>query len=93
MKHLLSIDDLGGADGIEEVLRLTDRFVEVSAREIPKVPALRGRTGNGVRSRPCTSTSASSSTTMRARPLRIAPWVRRSATGRRSCSSTTAGTA
>jgi aspartate carbamoyltransferase catalytic subunit len=44
MKHLLSIDDLGGADGIDEVLRLTDRFVEVSAREIPKVPALRGYT-------------------------------------------------
>jgi aspartate carbamoyltransferase catalytic subunit len=44
MRHLLSIDDLGGADGIEEVLRLTDRFVEVSAREIPKVPALRGYT-------------------------------------------------
>jgi aspartate carbamoyltransferase catalytic subunit len=44
MKHLLSIDDLGGAAGIEEVLRITDRFVEVSAREIPKVPALRGYT-------------------------------------------------
>ncbi|HEV2810749.1 MAG TPA: aspartate carbamoyltransferase catalytic subunit [Acidimicrobiales bacterium] len=43
MRHLLSIDDLG-ADGIEEVLRLTDSFVEVSARPIPKVPALRGRT-------------------------------------------------
>ena len=36
MRHLLSIDDLG-ADGIEEVLRLTDSFVEVSARSIPKV--------------------------------------------------------
>jgi aspartate carbamoyltransferase catalytic subunit len=44
MKHLLSVDDLGGADGIEEVLRVTDRFVEVSAREIPRVPALRGYT-------------------------------------------------
>ena len=44
MRHLLSVDDLGGADGIEEVLRVTDRFVEVSAREIPKVPALRGYT-------------------------------------------------
>ncbi len=43
MKHLLSIDDLG-ADGIDEVLRLTDSFVEVSARSIPKVPALRGKT-------------------------------------------------
>jgi aspartate carbamoyltransferase catalytic subunit len=43
VKHLLSVDDLG-ADGIDEVLRLTDSFVEVSARAIPKVPALRGKT-------------------------------------------------
>ena len=43
MKHLLSIADLG-REGIEEVLDLTDSFVEVSARAIPKVPALRGRT-------------------------------------------------
>ena len=41
--HLLSIADLG-ADGIEEVLRLADTFVEVSPRAIPKVPALRGKT-------------------------------------------------
>jgi aspartate carbamoyltransferase catalytic subunit len=44
MKHLLSVDDLGGAAGIEEVMRLTDSFVEVSARSIPKVPAMRGKT-------------------------------------------------
>src|ERR1044072_9164539 len=43
MRHLLSIADLG-VDGIEEVMRLTDSFVEVSARAIPKVPTLRGRT-------------------------------------------------
>jgi len=43
MKHLLSIADLG-RDGIEEVLDLTDKFVEVSERRIPKVPTLRGRT-------------------------------------------------
>lgn len=43
MKHLLSIDDLG-RDGIEEVLDLTDSFVEVSRRAIPKVPALRAKT-------------------------------------------------
>lgn len=42
-RHLLSVADLG-ADGIEEVMRMTDSFVEVSARSIPKVPALRGRT-------------------------------------------------
>ncbi len=41
--NLLSVADLG-ADGIEEVLRVTDSFVEVSARAIPRVPALRGRT-------------------------------------------------
>ncbi len=43
MKHLLSIADLGRV-GIEGVLRLTDSFVEVSERRIPKVPALRGKT-------------------------------------------------
>jgi aspartate carbamoyltransferase catalytic subunit len=41
--HLLSVSDLG-AEGIEEVLQLTDSFVEVSARAIPRVPALRGKT-------------------------------------------------
>jgi aspartate carbamoyltransferase catalytic subunit len=41
--HLLSVADLG-ADGIEEILRLGDSFVEVGARTIPKVPALRGKT-------------------------------------------------
>ena len=43
MKNLLSMSDLG-ADGMEEVLRVTDSFVEVSGRAIPKVPTLRGRT-------------------------------------------------
>jgi len=43
VRHLLSIADLG-AEGIEEVLRLTDSFVEVSERRIPKVPTLRGKT-------------------------------------------------
>lgn len=43
MSNLLSVSDLG-ADGIEEVLRLTDSFVEVSERAIPRVPALRGKT-------------------------------------------------
>lgn len=43
MRHLLSIADLG-RDGIEQVLGLTDSFVEVSGRQIPKVPALRGKT-------------------------------------------------
>src|SRR5918996_6307568 len=43
MRHLLSISDLGG-EGIDEVMRLTDSFVEVTARTIPKVPTLRGKT-------------------------------------------------
>ncbi|MCU1462792.1 MAG: aspartate carbamoyltransferase [Acidimicrobiales bacterium] len=43
MRHLLSVADLG-VDGIEEVMRVTDSFVEVSERSIPKVPALRGKT-------------------------------------------------
>ena len=42
-RHLLSVDDLG-ADGIDEILRITDSFVEVSSRAIPRVPALRGKT-------------------------------------------------
>ena len=42
-RHLLSVADLG-TEGIEEVLRLTDSFVEVSSRAIPRVPALRGKT-------------------------------------------------
>jgi aspartate carbamoyltransferase catalytic subunit len=42
-RHLLSVADLG-RDGIEEILRLTDTFVEVSGRAIPKAPALRGKT-------------------------------------------------
>jgi len=40
---LLSVSDLG-ADGLVQILELTDSFVEVSNRAIPRVPALRGRT-------------------------------------------------
>jgi aspartate carbamoyltransferase catalytic subunit len=42
-RHLLSVADLG-AEGIEEVLDVTDSFVEVTERPIPKVPTLRGKT-------------------------------------------------
>ena len=42
--HLRSIDELGGADGILELLDLTDHMAEINARPMPKVPALRGRT-------------------------------------------------
>jgi len=46
LRSLLWISDLGPdiATGISEVMTLTDSFVEVSERTIPKVPALRGRT-------------------------------------------------
>lgn len=42
-RHLLSIEQLG-REGIEHLLDLTDRFVEVSQRRVPKVPALQGKT-------------------------------------------------
>jgi aspartate carbamoyltransferase catalytic subunit len=63
MKHLLSIDDLG-RDGIEEVCDLAASFLEVTQREIPKVPALRGKTVASVfyedstRTRPSFETAA-----------------------------------
>ena len=41
--HLLTLGELG-TQGISELLSLTDRFVEVGRRPIPRVPALRGRT-------------------------------------------------
>ena len=46
LRNLLSLADLGPdiATGISDVMTLTDSFVEVSERTIPKVPALRGRT-------------------------------------------------
>jgi len=42
-QHLLSVADLG-ADGLHELLDLTDSMIEVADRRIPKVPALRGKT-------------------------------------------------
>jgi aspartate carbamoyltransferase catalytic subunit len=41
--HLLSVHDLG-AEGITELLALSDHMAEVNRRPIPKVPALRGKT-------------------------------------------------
>ena len=43
MKHLLDIDDLD-ADDLLDLLDLAEDFAEVQKREVPKVPALRGRT-------------------------------------------------
>ena len=42
MNHLLSIDDLDLAE-LTALLDLSDQFVTVNQREIPKVPALRGK--------------------------------------------------
>jgi len=42
MKHLLSIDDLDRAS-LTALLDLSEQFVAVNQREIPKVPALRGK--------------------------------------------------
>ena len=42
-RHLINLKDLERG-AIQELLHLTDRFVEVGQRSIPKVPALRGRT-------------------------------------------------
>jgi aspartate carbamoyltransferase catalytic subunit len=51
VRHLLSVDDLAASDepsslraGIEAMLELTESFVAVTQRDIPKVPALRGKT-------------------------------------------------
>ena len=43
MKHLLSMDDVSPPE-IEELLDLADGFVDVLARDVPKVPTLRGKT-------------------------------------------------
>jgi aspartate carbamoyltransferase catalytic subunit len=43
VKHLLAISDLD-ADELEHLLNLTESFVEVTRRRMPKVPALQGRT-------------------------------------------------
>ena len=42
-QHLLSVADLGGADGIAEVLAVAEAFAEVERRSVPKVPTLRGK--------------------------------------------------
>jgi aspartate carbamoyltransferase catalytic subunit len=42
MKHLLSIDELD-AESLTKLLDLSEQFVAVNQREIPKVPALRGK--------------------------------------------------
>ncbi len=43
MRHLIGIEDLSRTD-LEELLDLANSFAEVQTRDIPKVPALRGKT-------------------------------------------------
>jgi aspartate carbamoyltransferase catalytic subunit len=43
VKHLLQIADLDRS-ALEDLMALTDSFVEVSTRQVPKVPALTGKT-------------------------------------------------
>lgn len=43
MKHLLSVDDLSRSD-VDDILDLAASFLAVTKRDIPKVPALRGKT-------------------------------------------------
>src|SRR2546421_7647324 len=42
MKHLLTMDDLDRT-GLESLLDLSEDFRQVTERDIPKVPALRGK--------------------------------------------------
>ncbi len=58
MRHLLSIDELGREE-LENLLDLADEFVDVLARPIPKVPALRGKTVTTVFFEPSTRTRLS----------------------------------
>lgn len=44
MQHLRSVDDIGGRSEIEQLLDRSQSFLDVTRRDIPKVPALRGRT-------------------------------------------------
>jgi aspartate carbamoyltransferase catalytic subunit len=44
VKHLLSVDDLGGREGIETMLERSRYFLDVTRRDLPKVPALRAKT-------------------------------------------------
>src|SRR5580765_4946334 len=70
MKHLLGVDDLVALDasgapepslraGIETMLDLTASFREVTSRDIPKVPALRGKTVASLFYEPSTRTRLS----------------------------------
>src|SRR3954453_5556664 len=44
MQHLLSVDDLGDRANVERLLAQSESFLEVTRRDMPKVPALRAKT-------------------------------------------------
>src|ERR1700710_2578428 len=44
MQHLLSVDDLGDRANVEQLLAQSESFLEVTRRDMPKVPALRAKT-------------------------------------------------
>ncbi len=44
MRHLLSVDDLGDRASVEQLLAQSESFLEVTRRDMPKVPALRAKT-------------------------------------------------
>ncbi|HEY1739155.1 MAG TPA: aspartate carbamoyltransferase catalytic subunit [Acidimicrobiia bacterium] len=44
MNHLLSVDDFGTRAEVEQLLAQSDSFLEVTRRDMPKVPALRAKT-------------------------------------------------
>ena len=43
-QHLLGVDDFGERAEIEALLERSESFLAVTRRDIPKVPALRGKT-------------------------------------------------
>src|SRR3954466_2544337 len=44
VQHLLSVDDLGDRANVEQLLAQSESFLEVTRRDMPKVPALRAKT-------------------------------------------------
>jgi len=44
MRHLLSVDDLGDRSDVEQLLAQSESFLEVTRRDMPKVPVLRAKT-------------------------------------------------
>jgi len=69
MKHFLTTDTLSRED-LDSLLDLSDEFVDVLSRPIPKVPALRGRTVAMLFFEPSTRTRMSFERAAKAPPIR-----------------------